>query len=333
MQALTLPNNSLPLSLSAVLAEMPDAERMEMQSAWQLSESVASVPFDTKQAGANIWANLEAMMEAESVEVPIPSFSVHQNTVQNTVHQETQRPALRLVKSAKIYYRMGIAASIVAVVGVGYLFTKSSETPAYFQTRADVAQLVGLPDGSKVDLVKGASLSFTEENGVRKAHLAGEGFFEVNHNGKPFVLQTLNAEVKVLGTRFRVKAYMHNGTPETVVKLESGKVALYAQGKPALYLEPGQTAEVAGNRATLMDAPKAANMPLSFNDETLSTIVHVLEDRFGQNIQLASNDMGSEKLSLYFKDTTDLESVLNDICAYQNYKIQKLSDGFLLKRR
>lgn len=87
--------------------------------------------------------------------------------------------------------------------------------------------LVHLPDGSKVWLNSGSTITypdhFTSES--RKVTLAGEAFFDVAHQeGSPFIVHTNNLDIRVLGTRFNVKCYEEEQTIETT--LVSGKVEL-----------------------------------------------------------------------------------------------------------
>ena len=69
---------------------------------------------------------------------------------------------------------------------------------------------VFLPDGSKVKLNAGSSLSYSGcygHNG-RVVVLEGEGYFEVETNpGIPFVVKASGLEIKAYGTIFNVKAY------------------------------------------------------------------------------------------------------------------------------
>ncbi len=66
-----------------------------------------------------------------------------------------------------------------------------------------------LGDGSMVWLNAGSSLrfpvSFTDS--TRQVYLEGEAYFQVSHNGKPFIVTSGDMDVRVLGTSFNVLAY------------------------------------------------------------------------------------------------------------------------------
>lgn len=85
-----------------------------------------------------------------------------------------------------------------------------------------------LPDGSAVWLNRNSELRFVANfgnKGPRKLFLRGEAFFEVTPvPGRPFIVQTDQAQVEVLGTRFNLRAYPKDQATE--VEVERGKVAL-----------------------------------------------------------------------------------------------------------
>jgi len=83
-----------------------------------------------------------------------------------------------------------------------------------------------LADGSVVTLNAGSSLkypvSFTDS--VRKVFLVGEAYFDVSHNGKPFIVSCDDINVRVLGTSFNISTYPDD--PEVKTTLVDGKVKI-----------------------------------------------------------------------------------------------------------
>lgn len=105
-------------------------------------------------------------------------------------------------------------------------------------------QLV-LPDGTKVWLNAASSLRFPAgfDGKERKVELAGEAYFEVAQDTKmPFIVQSGDKEVQVLGTHFNLMAYQEE--PSTVVTLVEGAVRVIHKADTAL-LKPGQQAKLA----------------------------------------------------------------------------------------
>lgn len=88
------------------------------------------------------------------------------------------------------------------------------------------SQLI-LEDGTKVWLNAGSRMAFpTKFTGKkREVFLEGEAYFEVAHNQNlPFVVNTGEIAIKVLGTRFNLSAYKSDQLTETV--LLEGKVTV-----------------------------------------------------------------------------------------------------------
>lgn len=84
-----------------------------------------------------------------------------------------------------------------------------------------------LPDGTKVSLNSGSTLSFPSEfaSDLRRVELSGEAFFEVTPDAtKPFIVHTHGLDVRVLGTAFNVEAFSSSTQINTT--LVHGKVRL-----------------------------------------------------------------------------------------------------------
>jgi len=98
-----------------------------------------------------------------------------------------------------------------------------------------------LPDGTKVWLNAASQLSYPANfKGLkqRKIDLRGEAYFEVAKDAQhPFVVQTDDQQIKVLGTHFNINAYHDEGGSKTT--LLEGRIN--ARGKQAeVTLSPGQ---------------------------------------------------------------------------------------------
>ncbi|MBB6109972.1 FecR family protein [Mucilaginibacter lappiensis] len=111
---------------------------------------------------------------------------------------------------------------------------------------------ITLPDGTSVWLNSQSSLTFPVafKGSERRVSLTGEAYFEVAKNRQmPFIVHTGNADVKVLGTHFNVKAYQEDNAVKTT--LLEGSVSLSNSSSSAL-LVPGEQgiAEAAGGKIT-----------------------------------------------------------------------------------
>lgn len=102
---------------------------------------------------------------------------------------------------------------------------------------------VKLPDGSKVWLNSASTLSYRtslNENGIRRVKLTGEAYFEVAKDAvHPFIVESGNQQVEVLGTEFNVNAYQDEKVFRTT--LLEGSVKL-SEGSVSKILVPGTQA-------------------------------------------------------------------------------------------
>jgi transmembrane sensor len=105
-----------------------------------------------------------------------------------------------------------------------------------------------LEDGTRIWLNSGSRLSYADFSGAetREVFLEGEAFFDVTRDKKqPFVVNTFDLRLKVLGTRFNIKSYPSEKITETI--LISGKVQIEeinpaSAAKKPILLEPNQKA-------------------------------------------------------------------------------------------
>ncbi len=140
----------------------------------------------------------------------------------------------RPIKLLQLLTRVAAILFIPLSLASGWLFYKqySLQKPAELAMQeitspAGIRSQVVLPDGSKVWLNAESTLKFPVpfQEDMRNVDLKGEAFFEVTKNEKkPFVVQSGDVKVKVLGTRFDCKAFEEDKTIEVI--LEEGKVSL-----------------------------------------------------------------------------------------------------------
>lgn len=119
--------------------------------------------------------------------------------------------------------RWAIASSVLLCLAISISFYSGKQKKASAETPQLAAEMTDrivtplgsrteaiLPDGTHVWLNSGTELSFMydKRKGVREAVLDGEAYFEVMRDTlHPFVVETKELSVKVLGTKFNVKAY------------------------------------------------------------------------------------------------------------------------------
>ena len=259
--------------------------------------------------------------------------------------------------------QMGMAASFLLVCWGGWAFfqskTLAKTEDALFglvePIRQDEvirfvnkeAQLIThrLPDGTQVCLHPNAELSYPKafEGKTRQVTFIGEGFFDVVHDSlHPFLIQSDKMQIRVLGTKFSVKALPKQAIFQ--VSVVSGSVAVRSMtesGKASLetiILKPQQKAlfEVATNHLTALEtvaeAKKEIFEPISinFNDTPINEVINQLERQFNIHILLSDKALLKCLLTADF-NSQSLPFILESMCASLDASYTFSGDTLILK--
>ena len=154
-----------------------------------------------------------------------------------------------------------------------------------------------LADGTRVWLNSASSLRYPSAfaGDTRTVELSGEAYFEVAKNiDHPFIVNSKDISVKVLGTHFDIMAYADEDALNTT--LIEGAV-LVSQGSQSRILAPGQQALVAGNNSIISvqaaDTDKAIAWTtgfFKFNHTDLHTIMREIARWYDIDIVYETND-------------------------------------------
>lgn len=187
-----------------------------------------------------------------------------------------------------------------------------------------------LSDGIFVWLNSGSRLEYPTHFAIdnRQVHLDGEAYFEVSRNeSKPFIVQTNNLDVKVLGTKFNISSYDQE---ETRVTLKEGKVQVDCNaGKESYILHPNEQiiySEEKGVELMQVDANRISSWTtgdLSFVNEPLEYIVKILERRFDVQIEIDSRSLAEKTFTCTVKHVSTVDQVLDLLQKTQNLTYQK----------
>ena len=199
-----------------------------------------------------------------------------------------------------------------------------------------------LADGSRLVLHPGASVTYQRFLWGRTRHinLEGKAYFDVTESSRPFVVETMNAEVRVLGTAFSVAA-LPTDTPETTVMLASGSVAFSATAhlNAAVTLRPGEMSRVVG-RSDLPTSPQAFEPAyaflwqdggFAFIDGPLRTLLEQLSQYYGIAIEAGQALEETQSLTWIQPQLGTLQDALHDICALQGCAVQVTQQGFRIE--
>lgn len=166
---------------------------------------------------------------------------------------------------------------------------------------------VTLPDGSRVWLNSGSSITCPTvfDANERIVEIRGEVYFEVktitspgDSRRVPFIVQTEDQSIEVLGTEFNIKAYPDMERMETT--LVEGKIRVQTPLKEVL-LQPGEQAQVA-RRGTVVvtdqvDVAKVVawkNGYFQFSNDSIEDIMLLLQRWYDVDIKYMGSKVNAE---------------------------------------
>lgn len=248
-------------------------------------------------------------------------------SLNNKLHAENDdKPGGAIVKP--LMYK--IAASIILLVVAGYFINSQFfSAPEMVTVSSSVdRELVKLPDGSRVVLNAHSSVSFPEEyQDTRKVKLDGEAYFDVVKNETPFIVNTREVAIKVLGTAFNVRSEKE----KVSVYVDHGLVSLEKKGK-GLKISKGQMAEYdeSQNRISFVQSPSQnvmswRNGEFTFEDTPLKEATRELSDYYGVEFKL-SDRVKSCRITAHFtkaslSEVIDVLETILDINVSQKNKV------------
>ncbi|NBW08910.1 MAG: hypothetical protein EBR82_12885 [Caulobacteraceae bacterium] len=135
-------------------------------------------------------------------------------------------------------FALAAAAAVVVMAPLGDYRT--------LETARGETRTVQLADGSTVRMNGAARLKIRQSLINRSVALdAGEAWFDVRHDGRPFSVSTVEGQVKVLGTAFNVDRLASGRTEVSVYR---GAVSFGARSQKAFTLRPGEQAAIESGR-------------------------------------------------------------------------------------
>ena len=231
-------------------------------------------------------------------------------------------------QSYKWYRTWSVAAVAIVLLG---LITVTAYWQGSRQIQSNFSDIVveaplgsktklTLPDGSTVWLNAGSKMVYSQGFGVSDRRLAfqGEGYFEVEKNDEmPFLVQTHDVNVTVVGTKFNFRNYPED--EEAVVELLEGKVALENQLKEEAvrYLSPNEkmllhkaTGEMDITSTKVKEATLWTENILLFDEDLLPDIVRELERSYHVQIEIENEDL---KQTRFYGQFNQLEQNIYDV--------------------
>jgi len=249
----------------------------------------------------------------------------------------------RFAAASKALLRVAAVAALVVLPIAGFLKGKQNVTDSFsdivVEAPAGGSLRMTLPDGSAVCLGADSRLTYTQGFGIATRHIAlsGEAYFEVSKNAAlPFVVQTTEIDVKVTGTKFRVKNYPADR--EANIMLLEGRVLVtdnIKQGDP-IALERGEklrldktTGQMSRQRAAITTATWQQGM-IIFDETTLDDIARQLSRSFNVRIEVADSVRGKRFYGKFDVAGNTAEEILTVMSQTKQMRFRRENGAYLI---
>lgn len=278
------------------------------------------------------------------------STEIDSKTLIETVFKQIQeyqranrlKSGFSLTRILKFYQKIA-AFLLIPLTGLGIIYWMNQYHPSMAQfneaiaPRGQKSQII-LADGTKVWLNSDTRIKYpgTFSKNQRDVFLDGEAFFEVSKNEhQPFVVHTSGVEVKVLGTKFNVKAYSDENQIET--SLFEGKINLLLYNPSSSQriekeVIPGESFvySTASHQLTVNRFPQDEingwkNNQLIFKDDTFGNLIRKLERWYDVEVVYDEKKFDDRHLTveLYEGERLDRLMKIISLALSVNYQYEK----------
>lgn len=260
-----------------------------------------------------------------------------------------------------------VAASLLLIAGVLGTWLWKSETARQLTTislnevdgtsfreevnKASAVRRIQLEDGSIVSLGKDSKLMYPEKFAAKErvVQLSGEAFFEVKRDvGRPFLIYANETVTKVLGTSFRIEAYV--SAPKVIVSVVTGKVSVFGKKDyeenprnphlTGVVLTANQQAEFSREEQhfskTLVDKPvvveTAGQNVFEFDNAPLQDVFRALEEAYGVEILFDPELVKGRSLKVSLEDESLYEK-LDVICKTMGMSYQIVDARIIIEKQ
>jgi ferric-dicitrate binding protein FerR (iron transport regulator) len=229
------------------------------------------------------------------------------------------------------------AVGVILIVGIWVYFTRyGSSNDAIVLKTEEKVKTATLPDGSKITLNKNTTLTYEGDKKSNQRAIImeqGEAFFDVKPNKqKPFVVETQNITITVVGTSFNVK----NTNSVTEIIVESGIVRVSSCGSE-VELHAKEKAIIRQDRIF-----KESNndelyrfyrsRELIASSTPLSRVAELLSEAYGKQIVLEDEELSQLELTASFKNAS-LNIILDVIGETFDLEVENQDNKIILRRK
>ncbi|MBT4055267.1 MAG: DUF4974 domain-containing protein [Candidatus Marinimicrobia bacterium] len=267
---------------------------------WERSAQVELPSPPDKKA---VWMRLSQHMDISDIDIDM-----------NQDQQRIAPPAQRFLSKFKprMTYAVSLGLALVFALPIAY----DSLTTETLVTQTTDFRTLQLPDGSTITLNAGSQIKYKKDFNTdhRSLTMTGEVYFNVKNGNTPFVIQTNQGQVTVLGTSFNVRSREDGfevGVNEGIVKVSNDS--------KSVILHKGQMIGIDSNfdeknlqNISYTNYPDWMHEKLVCEQTPLSEVCDEIERTFGISFKFANPSLSDITVTGVI-DAQDLNTVLSTI--------------------
>ena len=251
----------------------------------------------------------------------------------------TQRNFFPILKKLTTTQWVRMAGIVIVTLLTNYFFQQYKENHApvsmnIITVPAGQRANITLPDGTNVWLNARTTLQYPSSFNRRQRTVAlnGEAYFDVSKNKKkPFVVQTKNYNIEVLGTKFNVNAYDGQNEFETALMQGSVKVNSHSEPNKTVTLVPTQRVYLKDGKLKTgvieeTDAYRWTEGLMCFKKTPFRQIINSFEKYYGVKIVIKNQDVLKYSFTGKFRQSEGLDYALRVLQKSIDFKYDKDND-------
>jgi len=267
---------------------------------WEKSAQVDLPSPPDKEA---VWMRLSQHMDISDMDIDI-------NQDQQRITPSTKRFLSKF--KPRLIYAVALGLTLVFALPIVY----DSLTTETLVTQTSDFRTLQLPDGSTITLNAGSQIKYRKDFNTdhRSLTMTGEAYFDVENGNTPFIIQTNQGQVTVLGTSFNVRSREDGfevGVNEGIVKVSNDSKSVILH-KGQLIGVDSKFDEKNLQNISYADYPDWMHEKLVCEQTPLAEVCDEIERTFSISFEFAKPSF-SEITVTGVIDAKDLNTVLSTI--------------------
>jgi ferric-dicitrate binding protein FerR (iron transport regulator) len=303
-----------------------------LQKIWEIPDAKLPQP-DIQKAFDSVLQKTEDL-QRDTQKTPENVIQLH-DTISN-------RTTVRRFMNLKLMSAAVLLLFAISLIILNNIFMTDTNFHEVYVENTD-QKTITLDDGTQIILDAGSHLRYENDFNVdtRKVYFDGEGYFNVTaHPKKPFIIQTTDAMITVLGTKFNVNSWSQNN--KIVVFVEEGKVMFCADKLPKSeahkILTAGQASHLLENGYPSEPRFSDKELHLSwlnrqkyFDNRPLKDVLFQLERWYDFKFDLPDSSFLQKRVTV-FVDNKPIDHIVDIIAVMNNfqYRIESRKVTFLI---